>query len=108
MGTAAFRSLNRKSISITTFNFSSAGDSTVSSGTESAGLASSLCPGMRWSSGLGSGESEVVMASAISPKMVLKGNLLCGSRGNLMSRTASTFPEVIHDIGPSIVVEFCR
>ena len=103
MGTVAFKSLNRKSISMTTFGLSfSISFSSSSVGADKAGFASSLWPGMRVES-----ESEVEMASAISPRMALRG-WSSESRGKLISRTASTFPDVIHEIGPSVVVEFCR
>jgi hypothetical protein len=109
IGTAAFKSLNLKSISIITLGLSSV-PSSAPSGALNGGLANSLCPGIRSRAGLplSLGESDVDIASAISPRITLKGRSSWGSRGNLMSRTASTFPDVIQEMGPSVVVVPCR
>lgn len=52
--------------------------------------------------------AAVVIRSAISPISVLRAESSGASRGNLMSMTASTLPEVIHEIGPSCVDIYCR
>lgn len=106
-GTAALRSLNLKSISMTTLGFSvlSVCTTVLSEGALNGGFASSRCPGIR---SMTADVAAVVMASAISPMSTFKVDSSGRSRGNLMSITASTFPEVIQEKGPSSVVIACR
>ena len=110
IGTAAFKSLNRKSISITTFCDSlllhPPSLSITSDGAVSGGFASLFWPGIRSATD----DREVVavdITSAISPSIKSRESSLT-SRGNLMSRTASTLPDVSHEKGPSSIVVACR
>ena len=106
IGTAALTSLNLRSISMITLGspLLTPSSSSATSGADNGGFASSLCPGMRWRIGSGGLERTVVdIASTMSSRMSL---ISCsGSCGNLISKTASSLPEVIQAMGPSVVLE---
>ena len=103
IGTAALKSRNLRSMSMITLSgsFSPCCSSVRSDGALRGGFASSRCPGIRSATAV---TAAVEIASAISPMIAFRGMSSEGSRGNLMSRTASTFPDVIQDMGPSCVV----
>lgn len=96
IGTAAFKSRNLKSMPIITFEPTSAAPSSsvfASDGALNGGLASSRWPGMRSGANVEAEAEE--MASASSTMRVLRGVPSAeGLRGNLMSTTASSLPEV--------------
>lgn len=95
-GTCALRSLNRRSMSIPTC----CRGSRVSSGPVGAvraGLASSRWPGIL---SVAVFVEPVAILSTISATRALMSKSPEGSGGKVMSRTASTFPEVIQEMGP--------
>jgi len=104
IGTAAFKSRNLRSISMITHGSPSPKSSTPCSGALSGGLANSRRPGILSKNGLLWEDKEVEMTPAMSSRRALKGKSWWGSRGNLMSKTASTLPDVIQDMGPSFEV----